>query len=538
MKITDICKLSDEVKSGELLECVFLDQVFNAPDSKEADRDFVLRATYPTEQLRSLLEHICQKLSGTHSKGIAVVRGDYGSGKSHTMLALYHLVTAGEEAKETLNQWGIKAKIPDNSRVAAAQLRSEDPDTLWELIFERTGEKDLFEQIGDYPKREEWASLGHKQPTLIILDELEEWFEGQDEVMKTHTKNALSNLIEASQLPDVPLAVTVTVYGTNDELMTRINRLQPPVYDVGTASEREKIIRHRLVDELDELKAKQVVKSYIDNYQKISGDLPSLVNLADLRKEMEESYPFHPHFLRQAHQVYSGMSRSESTRGIVAVCATLLRQKAKKRDLILTGDLDITDEDIASDLRKLDPELVQNATEDLRQRFSDISQAANIVGTVLLHSFSPHGTPGASSEDIIIGSMTADVNINELRATWEKVENQGWFIDRTGERLVVTKEVVLAKQIDQMARSRLNTPEGKAEASDYLLSLLSEKIPSDSIFYEQESEQLAVSSSGRGIKYILSLLPLRADSARDILTDLNNTVLLIAPKVHVLDILS
>ena len=37
MKIRQLCCLSQEVLSGELLEAVFIDQVVKNPDSKEAD---------------------------------------------------------------------------------------------------------------------------------------------------------------------------------------------------------------------------------------------------------------------------------------------------------------------------------------------------------------------------------------------------------------------------------------------------------------------------------------------------------------------
>jgi len=37
MKISQLCRLSQEVLSGELLEAVFIDQVLKNPDSKEAD---------------------------------------------------------------------------------------------------------------------------------------------------------------------------------------------------------------------------------------------------------------------------------------------------------------------------------------------------------------------------------------------------------------------------------------------------------------------------------------------------------------------
>lgn len=541
MTIAEICRLSDEVRSGELLISVFLDQVFN-PSSKEADRKFVLRATYPTVPIRSLLEHMVQKLNGTHPKGVAVVRGTYGSGKSHALLALYHVMAGGEEGRKALKEWDIKANLPEEVRVAPVQLRSERPDTLWELLFERAGREDLNKQVRDYPTREQWAELGREKPTLLLVDELEDWFAGQEESERAHTKNALANMLEAAQLPDVPLAVVLAVYGVNDELMAIINRVQPPIWDVGTAEDRERIVRHRLIDDLDKAKAREVVQRYIETYEKVRSELPSLINLADLRKDMEKTYPFHPQFLRQAYQVYAAMPRYESTRGIIGVCATLLRRRAEQRDLILTGDLDITEEEIASDLRKLDPELVQNATEDLRERCADIPEAAGIIGTALLYSLSPHGMRGATEEDVLIGNLRAEGNINDLRDALYKVAGtpdgttvgKGWFVDWEDGRLVITREVNLANQIEQTARMRLETPEGRKAAAEHLREIIRKAMGGASHLTLYPDEPLPPPLSSTALKYIVSLVPLSEEEAlKEILEKLDNTVVLLAPKLNV-----
>ena len=112
MTITGNCKLSEEAKTGDLLEAVYLDRAIKEKDSKEADRDFVLRATYPTLPLRALVEQAAQKLKGEQRKGFVVVRGDLGSGKSHALLALYHLISSGKDARPWLNKWKIKGTVP------------------------------------------------------------------------------------------------------------------------------------------------------------------------------------------------------------------------------------------------------------------------------------------------------------------------------------------------------------------------------------------------------------------------------------------
>jgi len=532
MTIAEICQLSDEVRTGELLISVFIDRAIKDPDSKEADRDFVLRATYPIAPLRSLAEHVAQKLSGQHPKGSAVIRGTYGSGKSHALLALYHLIDAGEEAWPVLEQWGVLTMPPAGARVALVQLRAENPFTLWELLFERAERADLNAQVREYPTREDWAALGGERPTLLIVDELEDWFAAQDKEDQARTKAALANLLEAAELSDASLAVALAVYGTNDELMAIINRLQPPVWDVGTAEDRQKIVRHRLIDSLDEAKAKQVVRSYIETYENVRGELPGLVNLGDLRQEMEMAYPFHPFFLRQAYQVYAAMPRHESTRGVVGVCATLLRRLARQRDLILTGDLDVTDEEVASDLRKLDPELVANTVEDLRQRCVAVGGAPGILGTILLHSFSPTGVPGATEEQVLLGNLRPRININDLRQALDEVRQQTWFVDEVNDRLVISKEVVLVKQIEQMARARLETVEGQEQAAELLRGLIRQAVGGEHLTLYPE-EPLPTPLASAALKTVVVLEPMSDSQALDLLREQDNTMVLIAPRLSV-----
>lgn len=531
MTIQQICQLSEEVRTGELLEAVFIDQAIKDPTSKEADADFVLRATYPTVPLRGLLELMAQKLSGEHPKGTVVIRGDYGSGKSHALLALYHMASLGSESQGWLGEWRVQGRFPEHTRVALVQLVSENPETFWELLFERAGRPELNTEVRNYPTREQWASVAFEAPTLLIIDEIEEWFGQLDNgPPKRRTRTGLQNLLEAANRHGVPLAVALSVYGREPRLMEIINRTQPPSWDVGTAKDRQQIVRHRLVSQIDENGAKQIITRYIQAYQSAQAELPLLAaRLADLEREMAASYPFHSAFLKQAFQVYAAAPHHESTRGIVYLRANLLRRHAAQRNLILTGDLDIRDENVASDLRKLDPDLVSNAHEDLSQRCQEIDRAEGILGTVLLHSFSPTAAGGASLEDVLIGNLRPGLNINDLRNEIDRVRRESWFMDEVEDRLVVTKEVVLLKRIEQQARALIQKPEGKQEAADQIRESLRGTMSPEAVFLYPE-EPLPEALSGASLKYVLSLKPITEAQAEELLRGRDNTVVLIAPK--------
>ncbi|MEJ7615204.1 MAG: hypothetical protein SQA66_16390, partial [Candidatus Fervidibacter sacchari] len=72
----------------------------------------------------------------THKGGI-VVRGSYGSGKSHTLLTLFHLCADSKRANDWLSKWNMPFTFPENVRVAAVQLVAENAENLWELLLER-----------------------------------------------------------------------------------------------------------------------------------------------------------------------------------------------------------------------------------------------------------------------------------------------------------------------------------------------------------------------------------------------------------------
>jgi hypothetical protein len=524
MTISQICKLSQEVERNELLTTVVLDGVYKS-ESKEADGEFVLRVTYPTEAVKILIQQVTEKLTGKTHKGGIVVRGSYGSGKSHALLTLFHLCADSERANNWLRKWGMPFTFPENVRVAAVQLVAEGAENLWELLLKRLGEDELLSAISRFPSRDQWAELGRKKPTVLLIDELEAWYESAEG--KAVQRNALQNLMEAAELEGVPLSVVVSVYGTNEEIMAVLNRTQPPTLDVGTAADRWKIVRHRLLDDLDEEKAREVVQKYLRVYENLRDYLPQVQDFDELRREMEQRFPFHPHFLNKVFEVYGLMPRNEMTRGVIALCATLLRRRARERDFILAGDLDALDEEIASDLRKLEPQKVENAQKDLQERCKEIHYAPEFLGAALLYSVG--NQQGISEGEMWVATIRPDRNINELRDALEEVGRKALFFEKQNGFWVVTVEESLEKRLEQDARLLISTPEGREKAAERLKKEIRDTFGGDVTLYPDEE----IKSGGTGLKFVVSLSPLRADvdELRPLLPD--NTVVLLAPSPSV-----
>ena len=96
--IFDLCKPREDVLAGRVKDEEFaadLAAVVNGKATKEyADPALFFRYTYPTRGLRTLLETVCRRLSGTGGELNSVVRLDtqYGGGKTHSLIALVHAV--------------------------------------------------------------------------------------------------------------------------------------------------------------------------------------------------------------------------------------------------------------------------------------------------------------------------------------------------------------------------------------------------------------------------------------------------------------
>ena len=120
-----VVRLREELKSGELSLSLFAadlyDVVMNRGPAVYLDpRDF-FALTYPTFNLRELARNVVARLAGKNDKAVQQLELTYGGGKTHALIALYHLVHKPEElpslpsVREFLEHIGI---APPKARIA------------------------------------------------------------------------------------------------------------------------------------------------------------------------------------------------------------------------------------------------------------------------------------------------------------------------------------------------------------------------------------------------------------------------------------
>ncbi len=92
----EVVRLKDELRSGELSLAEFAADLHEVtlrrgkrPVYEEPDKFFAL--TYPTHALRELVRDVAARLAGRSDKAVRQLELTYGGGKTHTLIALYHL---------------------------------------------------------------------------------------------------------------------------------------------------------------------------------------------------------------------------------------------------------------------------------------------------------------------------------------------------------------------------------------------------------------------------------------------------------------
>ncbi|TEU17913.1 MAG: DUF499 domain-containing protein [Anaerolineales bacterium] len=448
--ITNVAKLSDEVKSGQIYGVIQLYKLLSdrpAVEKKPAD---IFARTYLTDALRTALDQIHYKFTGQDQRGSLVFTGGYGSGKSHQLLALFHTLSHPGLAAEWLARHGYDEPLPKLDDLAMIVLHTArvDYDNLWEPVFQQLDAQDVLSQVKRYPTVPQIRQALADRPVVIIIDEIENWYEtilpqrvSTAETSRAANRTFLQHLLEVANEPDVPLMVFFSLLRDNPDIVDVIDRTEPISINLSTAADREEILLYRLFESVDEQKAAKVVERFIELYR----DRQIAVPVGDYeayRARMGRVYPLHPELLRVLFERYSTASNYANTRGILYLLATILRERADHIPLLLTSDVDAAR--FNDQLVVLDRPLVEATARDI-ERVGHIDYGREILSTVLLYSINREQQIGANETETVMGVATPEINPNDVLLGVNRLLGQAWHLHKlNGQYAVRIEENVFA----------------------------------------------------------------------------------------------
>jgi predicted AAA+ superfamily ATPase len=389
-----------DVASGRYQQAEFaadLWQVFLDEGSDEyRDPTEFFRRTYLTEGLKQLLTGALQRLSGDKGDPVIELQTNFGGGKTHAMLALYHLFF-GVSANQLpgLEPVFESAKIPEppqdvnmvvlvGNKISPGQTHPKKDGTvvrtLWGEIAWQLGGKEGYEMMrqadetstnpGDTLK----LLFNKYSPCLILIDE---WVSYARQLhvesdlpagsFDTHFTFA-QTLSESAKNADRTLLVVsipssdIEIGGDRgqaalDRLKNAIGRVESP-WRPASAEESFEIVRRRLFQPIDSnsyVARDAVIRAFYEMYQSQSSEFPSECREASYKRRLEEAYPIHPELFDRLYSDWSTLDKFQRTRGVLRLMAKVIHSlwdRGDKNLLIMPASVSMDDAQVQSELTR------------------------------------------------------------------------------------------------------------------------------------------------------------------------------------------
>ncbi|MBD3291539.1 MAG: DUF499 domain-containing protein, partial [Armatimonadia bacterium] len=373
------------------------------------------RRTYLTESLRRLLVGAVLRLSSGGGDPVVQLQTNFGGGKTHSMLALYHLVS-GAKPKELAGIDGVLSEaeqkdLPTARRVVLVgnKISPGNPVTkpdstvvstlwgelAWQLGHEAGGMKAAKEAYERLRADDEKATspgdvlrglFNDYGPCLIMIDEWVAYarqlhdqsdlpagsFETQFTFAQalTEAARAAKNCLLVISLPASDTtgsphtqADDVEVGGQRGrEALARLRNVVGRVeasWRPASAEEGFEIVRRRLFDPLSEPKQFKdrdvVARAFADLYRAQHQEFPPECRAADYEKRIKAAYPIHPEIFDRLYTDWSTLVKFQRTRGVLRLMASVIHslwEKGDKNPLILPATVPIDDARVQFELTR------------------------------------------------------------------------------------------------------------------------------------------------------------------------------------------
>jgi len=373
------------------------------------------RRTYLTQSLRQLLVGAVQRLAGQGGDPVVQLQTNFGGGKTHSMLALYHLFSTavpGELAgiDDVLTEAGM-SRPPKVNRVVLVgnKISPGNPviksdgtvvhtlwgEMAWQLGFGAGGIKEAKKAYNRIQADDEKATspgdvlrelMNQYGPSLILIDEWVAYarqlhdsadlpggsFETHFTFAQALTESAklakqclLVISLPASDTTGSPHAVADDVEVGGERGRAALDRLRNAVGRVeaswrpASAEEGFEIVRRRLFEPLvtkEQFVARDTVaQAFYDLYRTQHQEFPPECRDSEYEKRLKAAYPIHPEIFDRLYTDWSTLVKFQRTRGVLRLMAAVIHslwEKGDRNPLILPANIAIDDRRVEFELTR------------------------------------------------------------------------------------------------------------------------------------------------------------------------------------------
>lgn len=345
--------------------------------------------TYLTNGLKSLLVETLKRLTDGSGEPIIQLKTSFGGGKSHSLLALYHLFGGNISenflsVREILDAAGVKFLPKVHTAVIVGTWENPLKSTLWGEIAAQlskaTGKPELYEMIRENDERGVSPGVELLQKIfdeagacLILIDELVAYGRKLN-LGKVKGGGSFGNLISfiqelteaAKASPKTAVVVSIPESDAEivDDLGQRVLKQVEKVFGrmefVWTpvsVSEGYEIVRRRLFKQCNDEKAREeVCAAFFGMYLNNSNDFPYESRQINYRAKLLACYPIHPKLFDYLYDKWTSLDGFQKTRGVLRLMAKVIYHLWTNNDkslLIMPANIPLDAAPIRDELTKL-----------------------------------------------------------------------------------------------------------------------------------------------------------------------------------------
>jgi predicted AAA+ superfamily ATPase len=365
------------------------------------------RRTFLTESLKRLLVGAVRRVTGKGGDPVVELQTNFGGGKTHSMLALYHLFSGAKPSElagiDAVLQEADAKSLPTAKRVVLVgnKISPGNPvkkadgtivRTLWGELAWQLGGKKAFDRVrADDEKATSPGDVlrelfNEYSPCLILVDEWVAYarqlheqsdlpagaFETQFTFAQVLTESAklAKNCLLVISLPASDTtgsphtqADDVEVGGQRgrealDRLRNVVGRVESS-WRPASAEEGFEIVRRRLFEPLaDQTQFKDrdvVARAFADLYRTQHQEFPPECHDSDYEKRVRAAFPIHPEIFDRLYTDWSTLVKFQRTRGVLRLMAAVIHslwEKGDKNPLILPANIPIDDPRVQFELTR------------------------------------------------------------------------------------------------------------------------------------------------------------------------------------------
>lgn len=419
--------------------------------------------TYVTAGMKGLMVQALKRVCGLGGDPVIQLKTAFGGGKTHSMLALYHLLRGRVPVdkligvRPILDEAGVSELVKVHTAVlvgtALNPSKSRRPqnmpgitiNTLWGEMAAQlamsAGRPELYDYVKDADKK--GVSPGHEAlhqlmddcgPCLILMDELVAYAKklyGVNNLPAGSFDNFISFIQEITEaactsrcglvVASIPESEIEIGGDAGKQALAAIEHTfgrKESVWKPVVATEGFEVVRRRLfMDCKDPDKRDEVCAAFSQMYRSNPTDFPVQTREAEYMERMKSCYPIHPEVFDHLYEEWSTLDKFQRTRGVLRLMAAVIHELWMNNDasaMIMPGSIPLDVPVVRDELTRylpeewngiVDSEVDGRNSAPYRQdtsttRYGDLIASRRLARTIMLGSAPSKGEQGARGIEV------------------------------------------------------------------------------------------------------------------------------------------